>query len=352
MSLPSPHLTSMDYIFADYDMSLTYFILNGLQLNREYYSCPDDVALRPQAVSRKLWGTYFFFSGFAILVLYLICFIAIATNDLMKTPAYKTMFILGIYDMSSTCVHSIATGVFGYFGITFCDCPRLHFVLGSVGLGSWMGCCITSMTLAVIRITDVCTTLNIRKVFDGHRIYIFIVMFWVYGLYAMFLSKPVTFSPAHMSWFFDPGVGNDPNLYINMAHTINNGIMAFATVIFYGYLAYLALTKPGTSGNFKLSKFQINILLQVFFFCIFHFIGSILYVYMQFVSAPDCLILLSQLCWQFGTGSVCMVYLTLNRSIRKAVAMMILPKILTKVDPGPTLIVMDSRVLEVSQVIN
>ncbi|EGT53737.1 hypothetical protein CAEBREN_30448 [Caenorhabditis brenneri] len=211
------------------------------------------------------------------------------------------MFVLGIYDLSSTCIHSVATGILGYYGVAYCDYPRLNLILGSIALGSWMGCCITSMTLAVIRICDVCPTLKIKKLFEGRRIYFFIFMFWAYGMYAAFLSKPVTFSSSYMSWFFDPQIGND-------------------------------------------------ILLQAFFFCIFHLIGSILYVYMQFVSAPEFLVLISQLAWQFGTGSVCIVYLTLNRSIQKSVLKMIFPKYLAKTNQVSVIASSDGRVFETAQV--
>ncbi|EGT44109.1 CBN-SRT-22 protein [Caenorhabditis brenneri] len=281
-------------------MSITWFILNGFEVNPDFYKCSEDLTSRPVGVRRPFWGAYFFLSGVSILILYSICFFAIATSDLMRTPAYKTMFVLGIYDLFSTCMHSVATGILGYYGVAYCDYPRLNLIFGSIALGSWMGCCITSLTLAVIRICDVCPTLKVKKLFEGRRIYVFIFLFWAYGMYAAFLSKPVTFSSSYMSWFFDPQIGNNPSLYVNLAHTFNNGLMAVGTVILYGYLAYLSLQKSGTVGTGQLSKYQI--LLQAFFFCIFHLIGSILYVYMQFVSAPEFLVLISQLAWQFGTG--------------------------------------------------
>uniref|UniRef100_A0A1I7TY14 Transmembrane protein 144 n=2 Tax=Caenorhabditis tropicalis TaxID=1561998 RepID=A0A1I7TY14_9PELO len=238
----------MDFILSDFNMSLTYFLMNGFQLNAELYGCPEDPELRPYGVRRPFWGVYFFFSGIFILALYIICFIAIATSDLMRTPAYKTMIVLGIYDIPSTCIHSVATGIFGYSGISFCDFPRMIFIFGSIGLGSWMGCCISSLT--------------------------------------------------YMSWFFDPKVGKDPKLYINLAHTFNNGFMALGTVLFYGYLALLALNKFG-ENTVQLSKYQINV-------------SNLIMI-----------------------GSVCIVYLTLNRSIRRSVSEMILPQ--TAIGPMVTL---------------
>uniref|UniRef100_A0A1I7TY15 Transmembrane protein 144 n=1 Tax=Caenorhabditis tropicalis TaxID=1561998 RepID=A0A1I7TY15_9PELO len=270
----------MDFILSDFNMSLTYFLMNGFQLNAELYGCPEDPELRPYGVRRPFWGVYFFFSGIFILALYIICFIAIATSDLMRTPAYKTMIVLGIYDIPSTCIHSVATGIFGYSGISFCDFPRMIFIFGSIGLGSWMGCCISSLTLALIRICDMGPTMKIRNLFKGQRIYF---SFFYFG---------------YMSWFFDPKVGKDPKLYINLAHTFNNGFMALGTVLFYGYLALLALNKFG-ENTVQLSKYQINV-------------SNLIMI-----------------------GSVCIVYLTLNRSIRRSVSEMILPQ--TAIGPMVTL---------------
>ncbi|PIC23952.1 hypothetical protein B9Z55_017468 [Caenorhabditis nigoni] len=329
-------------------MSLSYFILNGFQLNPDYYEC--NTTLRPVGLRREFWGSYFFWTGILIFVLYLICFIAIATHDLMKTPAYKIMFVLGVYDLSSVFMDSIVTGILGFFGVAFCDCPRFIFVMGAIGYGSWMGCCITSLILAVIRICDVRPKLKIRKLYVGRRIYFFVGLCWVYGICAALFTKPITFSSFYMSWFFDPGLGKDPKLYRNIYHFFNNCSMAIGTVSLYGYLAYIFLNKTGDFNATQLSRYQTRVLFQAFMFCIFHLISSIMYTYMQYVSAPEFFILIGQIAWQFGSGSVCMVYLTLNRSIRKAVFQKIYPQILVKVGQAPVQGSSDSRAMELSAV--
>ncbi|CAO4377453.1 unnamed protein product [Caenorhabditis nigoni] len=217
------------------------------------------------------------------------------------------MLVLAIYDISSIFIHSISTGVLGFYGVPFCDYPRLIACLGGVALGSWMGCCIASMTLAVIRICD-------------------LRAFFVYGVGAGLLTKPVIFTPTYMSWFFDPMVGKNPEFYVNLPHTYNNILMAICTLAFYGFLSYLGF-KAGdgnTSSNSNTRK--VVILLQSFFFCIFHTIASVLYAYMQFIAAPPYLILVSQIAWQTSSGSMCIVYLTLNKTIRKSVMKMVCPK--------------------------
>ncbi|EGT44077.1 hypothetical protein CAEBREN_29350 [Caenorhabditis brenneri] len=108
----------IDLMNTNFNMTLSYFILNGFQLNSDYYECdPNFVQLDH---SRPFWGTLFIGSGFFIMPLYLTCLIVIAKSDQMKTLAYQVMMFLGVCDMSSTFFHSLVTGFLGY---------QYHFVI-------------------------------------------------------------------------------------------------------------------------------------------------------------------------------------------------------------------------------
>lgn len=127
----------------------------------------------------------------------------------MLKPAYKTMMFLGICDVFSTVNHSIATGIFGFYGISFCDSPRVFYILGVIGMSSWMGCCISSIVLAFIRVCDLDNLNDTKKCFEGWKIFVILGIFCVYVIYPMLFTKPIIFNLTHMSWFFDPGVGKD-----------------------------------------------------------------------------------------------------------------------------------------------
>uniref|UniRef100_A0A1I7TY13 G_PROTEIN_RECEP_F1_2 domain-containing protein n=1 Tax=Caenorhabditis tropicalis TaxID=1561998 RepID=A0A1I7TY13_9PELO len=266
------------WVKPDFNMTFSYVLLNGFQLNQNAYGCSNEIQLKHY--KRPILGVCFLIIGVHILILYSICLIAIGRSEQMKTPAYKTMMFLGICDIFSSFIHSIATGLLGYHGISFCDFPRLIYTLGSIGMGSWMGCCISSLVSAFIRICDLKSQLKLKKFFNGWKIYVILLIFLLYNLYAMFLSKPLIFNPIYMSWFFDPGIGKD-------------------------------------------------ILLQTFFFCIFHAISSGVYVYMQFFDSSEIVVLIGHIAWQASSGSVCIVYLTLNKTIRKSVMKMICKRKLT-----------------------
>ncbi|KAF1754186.1 hypothetical protein GCK72_020746 [Caenorhabditis remanei] len=332
----------LQYIGPDFNFTLSYVIHNGFELDQDFYGCSGGVP-ESNHHRRQYWGVYFITVGILILILYSTCLIAIAKSDQMKTSAYKTMLFLGICDLSSTMIHSVATGILGYNGIGFCDYPRLIFTLGSIGLGSWMGCCISSMVLAFIRICDLNSQIKMRKCFAGWKIYVILLVFFMYSLYAMFLSKPVIFNPVYMSWFFDPGVGKDPTLYINVIHTFNNIMMAVSTLVFYGYLAIVFLKESRSSATKKLTKMQVTILLQTFFFCIFHAIGAAIYAYMQFFESSEFIVLVGHLAWQSSSGSVCMVYLTLNRTIRRSVVKLVCSRKYNVENHAPSIISVHPR---------
>ncbi|CTQ86810.1 7TM_GPCR_Srx domain-containing protein [Caenorhabditis elegans] len=129
------------------------------------------------------------------------------------------MIFLGICDICSTFVHSITTGIFGIMGVVYCDFPLVIFILGSLGLGSWMGCCVSSIVLAVIRAGDVDSNRWIMRIFDGLKIYIVLGICLAYFLITIFLVKPVVFNENYSSWFTDPGLGHDVyDMLIFIAH--------------------------------------------------------------------------------------------------------------------------------------
>ncbi|EGT44105.1 hypothetical protein CAEBREN_09649 [Caenorhabditis brenneri] len=189
-------------------------------------------------------------------------------------------------------------------------------------MSSWMGCCISSLVLATIRICDLSSQLKLRRCFDGWKIYFVLFIFLLYCMYPLLLTNPILFNPTYMSWFFDPGVGKDPSLYVNVFHTFINTMTAVGTVVFYGYMAVVFMKESNSSSNKKLTKMQISILLQSFLFCIFHAISAFIYSYMQFFESSETIILIGHIAWQASSASVCIVYLTLNRTIRNSVIRM------------------------------
>lgn len=281
---------------SDYEFSFLYSILNGFQPNPRYYTCNNSSFII--SVPHPFLGSYFFISGLILITLYSICAIAIAKSELMRTPAYKIMLVLAIYDIASLFINSIATGIFGFFGTTFCANKMLFFTIGALALWFWLGSCITCTTLAINRCCDLNPQLKLWVIFNGNRIYGFIAIFILYGLYGFLFSKPIIFHSQYMSWFFDPLIGTDPSLYANYLQATNNLIVSLSTILLYIYICVI-IVKKSSIGSSSFSKTQKQIILQSILICSCHTVATFIYVYMQFFASPAILIIIAQIGWQF-----------------------------------------------------
>ncbi|CAI2355333.1 unnamed protein product [Caenorhabditis sp. 36 PRJEB53466] len=244
------------------------------------------------------------------------------SKELMKTPAYKIMISLAICDILSVIVNSIVTGIFGYFGLTFCHFPMFVFICGAHGFGCWLGCSITCVTLAVCRISEMNPKLYLFWIFRGLPMKLVLGWFVVTVLYGTYFTKPVIFRIEFMSWFFDPGVGLKSDLYTNTYHTVNNIAQAFLTSTLYTVLCFSVYCK--SSHNNHLNSTQLSYTQKMFCYqaatiCMAHNVSSSVYVYMQFFYTPPWLIVAEQIGWQMCTGGVCLVYIVFNRTIRVSV---------------------------------
>ncbi|KAF1753596.1 hypothetical protein GCK72_020153 [Caenorhabditis remanei] len=121
-------------------MSLYQVLSNNFEMS-ELYTCPANMSkiLEP----RPIIGSYFLVTGTLLIVIYLPCFIVIIRSK-CRTPSYKLMLLLGIFDIMSLLIDSVATGILAIMGASFCNYPLPVFTLGALAMGSWIGCCVPS----------------------------------------------------------------------------------------------------------------------------------------------------------------------------------------------------------------
>ncbi|CAB3409469.1 unnamed protein product [Caenorhabditis bovis] len=313
----------------DYNCSLNYLFRNNFELDHQFYSCDHIVDSYAIGMRRPILGIYFILVGAIVVIIYVPCLIVIAgSSDLMRSSCYKIMMLLGILDIFCICTNSLATGFLGYVGATFCSYPRFIFVMGAVGCGCWMGTCATCIILAINRCCDINHNLKIRAIFKDRNIYLVLAIPIIYTIYSVFFTKPLLFDSNYMSWFFYPGTGLDLNYYRNIAHTVNNCVVSVTTTSIYAYLCLLIRHKSRHSQSDALSKTQKQVFVQSILICSFNAIAAYIYVYMQFFYSPPLLILIGQIAWQYSHGSVCIVYITMNRTIRRKVINLLVPRII------------------------
>ncbi|PIC24147.1 hypothetical protein B9Z55_017584 [Caenorhabditis nigoni] len=304
-------------------MTLFYVLTNSFTLP-DAYECPEHMK-KPSSTKWPIFGSYLLISGTIFILLYLPCLIAIIRAKAW-TPAYQLMLIIAILDIISLTVGSLIAGITAINGTHFCQYPLFSYIVGAVGIGGWMTDCLACILLAIERCVEVNPSFFLSVLFKKNPFRVIMACIVTYGVYALFFTNPPIFNPEYSVYLFDPMIGKDPSLYTNLAHAMNNPVVAVSTTALYFYLCYYLIFKFGYSTSMWIYRSKRQIILQGVILCFFHSAAAIIYEYMQYFSPPIWLILAGQVTWQISSGCLSIVYLTLNRTIRNSVIKMLIPK--------------------------
>uniref|UniRef100_A0A914PA48 7TM GPCR serpentine receptor class x (Srx) domain-containing protein n=1 Tax=Panagrolaimus davidi TaxID=227884 RepID=A0A914PA48_9BILA len=184
------------------------------------------------------------------------------------------MFYVGIIDVVCLFVNGLATGIFMINGYVFCSSPVLLQSSGSLGLGLWIAACDVGMILGINRCFEMYNTHVACSLFDDRKVYLWLMIPTFHGFCAWLFSKPVFFNSFFMSWFFNPHIGYYPDD-------------------------------------------ELVTLIQVFCICTFTTIAAGVYVYEQFFPVSNIFILIGSYAWICAHGFPSVIYVTMNRTVRK-----------------------------------
>ncbi|VDL70564.1 unnamed protein product [Nippostrongylus brasiliensis] len=309
----------------DLKMAFIYTATHGYPY-ASLYDCSSKTLDEWYATGSVEWvlGLYFLITGIFIEILYFLCMIAMWKQNLLVTSCYKIMFFLGFLDISSLFVNSIATGYFAIRGAVFCTNPVLLLTMGAFGCACWCASCLTCIFLALNRCADVSENVYLRVLFDGSRVYLLMFLSFLYLLFIMFFTTPASFNSNYVSWFFNPMTGQESHNYVNSYHAINNVIVAITTPLLYFYLCTKLFLKTRNSAS-KVGRVQKQIFLQAFLICMINVVAAYIYVYMQYFTPSKWLVIVGQIAWQLSAGFVCLIYIVVNRTIRRGVICLVVP---------------------------
>ncbi|KAJ1365426.1 hypothetical protein KIN20_025719 [Parelaphostrongylus tenuis] len=217
------------------------------------------------------------------------------------------------------------TGYLAIKGAVFCTDPVFLLSLGAFGCGCWCASCMICILLALSRCADLSENRCLKAIFEGYRVYFLMFITVLYLLFIMFFTTPASFNSNYVSWFFDPMTGHQSVEYVNVHHAINNVIVSIITTLLYIYLCVKLYRKSKTTVS-KLGKFQTQVFIQSFLICLNNVVAAYIYVYMQYFPTPKLLVIIGQIAWQLSAGLVCIVYLVVNRAIRRGVIELVIPE--------------------------
>uniref|UniRef100_A0A914I1P2 G protein-coupled receptor n=1 Tax=Globodera rostochiensis TaxID=31243 RepID=A0A914I1P2_GLORO len=221
------------------------------------------------------------------------------------------MFYIAIADMMCLLLCAIVTGYLAIIGAVFC---------------LWVTETTAEMFLAFNRCVELSSIGLADLLFGGHRIYLWMAVPTLYGLYILMFTKPIIFNGIYITWFQNPHVGyidSFEDTYRNNMQYIHDFIVVAVLPSIYLLFALILCVKGrkirSAGGSNASLVNQKSIFIQVVLISCVNAIASAIYVSMNFVPLSNLLILVGQFCWVMAHGIPPFIYLLLNKTVRRDV---------------------------------
>uniref|UniRef100_A0AC35FV42 Serpentine receptor class gamma n=1 Tax=Panagrolaimus sp. PS1159 TaxID=55785 RepID=A0AC35FV42_9BILA len=189
--------------------------------------------------------------------------------------------------------------------------------------------CLTCIILAINRSLDLIYPKIKSKLFEGNRCFLWYFPPLLWGLYFVAFEIPHIFSSRGLAFFFQPYF-NISNSKLNLdeaswnqrhrIHSINNSIVIILLPLIYAFMcAFFFIKTRNKTAKILITKMQKLLFIQAFLLCSITVTAAIVYVSINYLSSPPIFLnILAQFTWQSSHGAAVVIYLLLNKSLRKA----------------------------------
>ncbi|KAL3109702.1 hypothetical protein niasHT_018113 [Heterodera trifolii] len=253
---------------------------------------------------KTFFGILMLLSFFAAEALYVPCLVVMWRH--LKENCYKIMFSIGLVDFVALWVCAFEPGLFSIMGSVFCSYPILIYISGmfwqrgtrkfdflfdyykNAHLVVWAFETTMATILALNRCFVVVASSKAEEfLFGGWRIWAWVGGALLYSCWFGFFNIPIVFNSQFFVWSYNPHLG----------YSDENAEMIF---------------------------------LQVLLISTVNIVTSLCYVLMGFVELPQWAYFVTTFMWMFCHGFPPIIYLTMNKTIRKECAKMFSSRIWTK----------------------
>uniref|UniRef100_A0A7E4W8H6 7TM GPCR serpentine receptor class x (Srx) domain-containing protein n=1 Tax=Panagrellus redivivus TaxID=6233 RepID=A0A7E4W8H6_PANRE len=292
---------------------------------KEEYNCDSYTAnYQTEEYDHFYLSILYIFLGSVFLIMYIPCIYAMTKGNMLTESCYKIMLCLAVYDVLGLVVSGIVSGVFGLLHFGFCSSPITLYVLGSVGDLAWFGQVSTALLLALNRCFFLRNVHLSNVLFGGNRTWIWMLFGpFAWSFIGFMTSRPAILSLSCMVWFMNPHDGyikDAANLYNLPPYHYSNNIIG-ATALPGVYIMFLVLYYLKTNHwAFKgASYLQQSVFFQSLLISLFTAVLASSYLAIQYIHIPKEWYYFTQLMWIVFSGLASVVYLVMNRSIRRRI---------------------------------
>uniref|UniRef100_A0AC35U7D5 G_PROTEIN_RECEP_F1_2 domain-containing protein n=1 Tax=Rhabditophanes sp. KR3021 TaxID=114890 RepID=A0AC35U7D5_9BILA len=245
-----------------------------------------------------------------------------STRQLQK----QVTLVMSIHVITSLILFGIPIGIFCLNGTVYCHYPTFNFWVGAVGEVFWVFTGYLVCLLSINRILEMAKPRYGSVLFDGFRIYGWMIIGFGWGIFLGVFTAPTFLSPVTKTWVYDIYFGFDIKItytFDNLFHGIHNYgtclLLSVCTVFLIAiYVSKISISSNSIGRN-QLSKSLVRLYIQVSLICCITGFVGVMHAMMQFVGVPDWLFIVAQVAWISVHGSPGCVFLVFNITLRRKI---------------------------------
>ncbi|KAK0405485.1 hypothetical protein QR680_018018 [Steinernema hermaphroditum] len=266
-------------------------------------------------------GILYIVIGTSFISLYMLCLRVMFTKQLRQSSCLKIMIQIGVMDMANLVANCVYTGYLTMIGAVFCTAPLQQYIAGSYIMFAWTICSLTSVLLCLNRALELMFPRRMDVLFGGYRIFFWLALPWLYGIYFGGYTPSPSFSTKVYAWFFDPYLGMDDlkvdrSYYNSPPHTYHNiGTSIIFTILYAVHFATL-WWKTRFSTSEAMGKTKRKLFIQAFLISTINFSACVCYVIIEHIMPPTFVILTAHFLWICCNCGPVVIYLTVNKTIQ------------------------------------
>ncbi|KAK0401972.1 hypothetical protein QR680_016070 [Steinernema hermaphroditum] len=278
-------------------------------------------------IKRPGLGIFSIVIGVLAIILYIPCARAMLRPKLWQLPCYKLMFLNAVIDIWGIINSCFISGYLSVEGVVFCSYPDFLYITGSIIMALWGAQCVTAVILALNRCIEFWQKPFLTRLFEGYNMIFWFMLPITWFFVLLMFTASIPFTSILNMWVLDPyfgipGIKADGSWYAQVTLlNINNMFVFVGLTSCYLFLVFSIWFRSRSVGSAVLSKVQRQVSIQACIICSFIYFTGGTYVFFEFFPefASPLFLIMDFLGWQWGFCGVIMIYMVMNKNLRRGV---------------------------------